>query len=251
MFKEYGELSTMLYEHTKPVAHSINGDIEYYTEKLKNISGRVLEAGVGTGRMLIPLIKSGVVIDGVDISDEMLEQCKRNIEKHNVSANLYKQDLVELSLPCKYDAIIMPTGSFCLLPKSRAQDILTNFHNHLNDAGKLILDLEMPIGFQEGATTSSKFQLSPNTGIILTNYNEQIDWLAQKTSMISKYELVEEGEVTRTEVSNFTLYWYGLIEFEMLLIRSGFDHIEYEIGYGNNQTDIITFIAHKGVTTGS
>jgi hypothetical protein len=49
MFNEYGKLSTMLYEHTKPIGYSINGDIEYYSEKLKNLSGRVLEAGVGTG----------------------------------------------------------------------------------------------------------------------------------------------------------------------------------------------------------
>ena len=33
MFIEYGELSTMLYEHTKPIGCSIVGDIEYYTEK--------------------------------------------------------------------------------------------------------------------------------------------------------------------------------------------------------------------------
>jgi len=30
MFKEYGELSTRLYEHTKTIGHSIDGDIEYY-----------------------------------------------------------------------------------------------------------------------------------------------------------------------------------------------------------------------------
>lgn len=245
MFKEYGELSTMLYEHTKPIGHSIDGDIEYYTEKLRNLSGRVLEAGVGTGRMLIPLARSGVIIDGVDISDEMLKQCRTNIEKYNVAANLYKQDLTKLSLPCKYDAIIMPTGSFCLLPKSRVQDILTSFHNHLNDGGKIILDLEMPEGFQEGKISSSKFPLSANTVIILTGFNERIDWLAQKTSSICKYELVENGEVIKTEISNFTLYWYGIIEFEMLLTHSGFGCIEYEMGYGNNQTQIITFTAYK------
>lgn len=36
MFKEYGELSTKLYEITKPVGYSMGGDIEYYYEKLKN-----------------------------------------------------------------------------------------------------------------------------------------------------------------------------------------------------------------------
>ena len=245
MFKEYGKLSTMLYEHTKPVGFSIDGDIEYYTEKLKNTSGRILEAGVGTGRMLIPLAKSGLIVDGVDISDEMLTQCKVNMKKHGVSANLYTQDLSELSLLHKYDAIIMPTGSFCLLPKPYIKDILIGFYNHLNSGGKIIIDLEMPCGFREAETTSSGFTLSVETSILLTSFSEKIDWLSQKVSYINRYELVKNGEVIKTELSDFVLYWYGITEFEMLLTLSGFGRFEYETGYGNNQSQIITFTAVK------
>ena len=245
MFKEYGELSTMLYEHTKPVGYSIDGDIEYYSEKLKNLTGRVLEAGVGTGRMLIPFIKSGMTIDGVDISAEMLAQCKVNMKKHSVTAELYEQDLTALSLPHKYDAIIMPTGSFCLLPRERIQEVLTLFYNHLNVDGKIIIDLEMPSHYQEGAIGSNSFPISDDTGILLSGVNGKIDWIAQKTSSISKYELIEKGEVTRTEISNFTLYWYGIAEFEMRLALLGYKNIEHQIGYGNQQSDIITFTAFK------
>ena len=53
--QEYGQLSAFFYELTKPVGYSIEGDIEYYSRQLAGILGRVLEAGVGTGRMLIPL----------------------------------------------------------------------------------------------------------------------------------------------------------------------------------------------------
>lgn len=245
MFKEYGELSTILYEHTKPVGYSIDGDIEYYTEKLKTISGRVLEAGVGTGRMLIPLIKSGITIDGVDISKEMLAQCRGNMEKNNVTANLYEQDLTSLCLPYKYDAIIMPTGSFCLLPRERIRDILKLFHDHLNVGGKIIIDLEMPSFYKEGAMSLNSFSLSKDKGILLSSVNDKIDWIAQKTSSISKYELIERGEVAKTEISNFTLYWYGVEEFKMLLTITGFRDFFYEIGYGNKQSDIITFTAFK------
>jgi len=246
MFKEYGELSTMLYEHTKPVGYSIDGDIEYYLEKLKNYTGRVLEAGVGTGRMLIPFVKNGIVTDGVDISNEMLERCRINMIQHNIVANIYHQNLTEMQLPYKYDAIIMPTGSFCLLPREQVQDILKIFHNHLNEKGSIIIDLEMPKHFIEGKTNTSSFPISTNTGILLTNFGEKIDWVAQKTSYISRYELIEGGKVTKTEISNFVLYWYGIAEFEMLLKFLGFEDIEYEIGYGNvQQSEIVTFTAFK------
>jgi len=245
LFKEYGALSTMLYEHTKPISYSIDGDIEYYSKKLKNLSGRILEAGVGTGRLLVPLIQSGLTVDGVDLSNEMLEQCKKNMDEHGVSGNLYNQDLTKLSLPYKYDAIIIPTGSFCLLPKLKIKEILNGFNNHLNNNGKVILDLEMPFDFKEGDSSSSKFSLSEDTGIILTTFNEKIDWFEQKVSSISKYELIKNGAVIETEYSNFTLYWYGISEFEILLNQSGFKNIQYEIGYGKNLSQIITFIAEK------
>lgn len=245
MYKEYGELSTMLYEHTKPVGFSINGDIEYYKEKLENVSGKVLEAGVGTGRILIPLIKNGITIDGVDVSKEMLTQCKTNLKKHNVTAELYEQDLTRLSLPYKYDAIIMPTGSFGLLPREHIQEVLNLFHHHLNTGGKIIIDLEMPSYFKEDLVSTNSFRLNKDTGMLLTCINGKIDWIAQKTSSIYKYEFIEKGEITKTEISNFTLYWYGIVELEMRLKLAGFNNFVYETGYGTDKTDILTFTAFK------
>ncbi len=245
MFKEYGSLSTRLYEHTKPIGTSLDGDIEYYSDKLKSMTGPVLEAGVGTGRMLIPLVKNGLDVDGVDLSNEMLDQCQINMKNYGVTANLYQQDLLNLAMPRKYQAIIMPTGSFCLLPRDIIKDVLFNFLNHLEYDGKLIVDLEMPVGFTEGQTSQSNFSLDQNTGIITTNFNENIDWFNQKTSSISKYELIENGQVTQTEYSHFTMYWYGLDEFEMLLNSIGFAEIEREFGYGTGSSEIVTYIATK------
>ena len=82
MFVEYGKLSTKLYEITKPVGKSIDGDIEYYYEKLKSIEGPILEAGVGTGRMLIPFIQKGLNVEGVDLSEEMLDKMVSGKEEY-------------------------------------------------------------------------------------------------------------------------------------------------------------------------
>ena len=245
MCEEYGELSTMLYEHTKPAGYSIDGDIEYYLRKLGGVSGRILEAGVGTGRVLIPLVKGGLTVDGVDASEKMLKQCKANLAEHGILADLYEQDLTALSLPHKYEAIIMPTGSFCLLPKAHVRDILAGFYNHLVEGGRLIVDLEIPVDFREGDVTISNFSLSDDTDLVLTSSSEKIDRLTQKISYINKYELVEHNEVTRTEVSDFVLYWYEVTEFEVLLAQAGFEHIEHEAGYGSGQSHIITFIAFR------
>jgi len=248
MFKEYGELSTLLYEATKPVGFSVNGDVEYYLKELEGITNPILEAGVGTGRMLIPLVKSGLKVDGVDISAEMLARCRLNMENYGVSANLYDQDLTKLSLPDKYGAIMMPTGSFCLLPKEQAGNVLTSFFEHLADDGKIVIDIELPADFRKGETNSYSTPLSGGTGILFTSYSEDIDWLAQRVRYIHKYELLRNGEVQKTEVSHFTLYWYGVQEFEMLLQNVGYSDIKHEVGYGvDEQSQLITFSAVKMV----
>lgn len=235
----------MIYNPCKPIGYSIEGDIEYYIKKLEDTSGLVLEAGVGTGRLLVPLIKKGIKTDGVDSSTEMLEQCRVNLKKHEVEAVLYEQDLMSLSLPNKYDAIIMPTGSFCILPRDRVEEVLETFYNHLNNGGKIIIDLEMPKTFQEGISSISKVTISDERLILLTSYSDKIDWLLQKTSYINRYELIEKGRVVKTEISNFILYWYGIEEFKIYLSRVGYNDISYQVGYGNDESDIITFIAYK------
>lgn len=48
-------------------------------------SRRALDLGCGVGRLLIPLAKSSSHAVGVDISDHMLEEARRNCEAHGVS----------------------------------------------------------------------------------------------------------------------------------------------------------------------
>ncbi|MCL2620871.1 MAG: class I SAM-dependent methyltransferase [Defluviitaleaceae bacterium] len=245
MFKEYGKISTILYEHTKPVGCSIGGDIEFYAESLKGVSGAVLEAGVGTGRVLIPLIQQGFVVDGVDLSAEMLEQCKANLQSHNVTANIYQQNLTDMSLPMKYGAVIMPAGSFCLLPRDLVGKVLDNFFEHLEHGGKVIIDLLLPTDFREGSVDVYDYPMSNGTGILFTSYSKTMDWTTQKTAYVHKYELLKDGEIQETEVSHFVLQWYGIQEFEMMLGLAGFTEINHVIGYGKDQPSPITFTAIK------
>lgn len=246
MFIEYGKLSTMLYQLTKPVGYSINGDIEYYEEQLAHCQGRVLEAGVGTGRMLIPLLKKGLMVDGVDLSAPMLEQCRANLKKENDNAVLYQADLTELDLQEKYEAIIMPTGSFGLLPRSSVKKVLASFYHHLERNGQVIIDLELPISFVPNQTKTYHYPLNSEQGILFTETSQEMDWYNQKVSYIHRYEWVKEGIVEQTELSHFILCWYGMDEFSALLYEAGFQSVRHEIGYGKDKdASLLTFFAEK------
>lgn len=246
MFEEYGELSTKLYELTKPVGHSMGGDIEYYYEKVKVRQGPVLEAGVGTGRMLIPFLKKGITMDGVDISADMLEQCKVNMRNHQVNTKLFKQDLTQLDLDQKYHTIIMPTGSFCLLPNNQIKTFLQNVYKHLEKGGQFIFDSLLPTYFKTGDIDINDYPITKDSGILFTSISQEIDWLEQKVSYIHKYDLLHKGAVGKTEISHFILYWYGQRELELLLKSTGFSSVDFETGYGHeNNSSLVTFTASK------
>ena len=45
-------------------------------------AGRVLEVGIGTGRIALPLLREGVDVTGVDISRDMLDRLRMNANGH-------------------------------------------------------------------------------------------------------------------------------------------------------------------------
>lgn len=71
----YKSLCTEFYDLTKPLAS--DAEIAFYQEKL--VQKTVLEVMCGSGRLLIPLLKAGLKVDGLDYSSEMLSNCRERI----------------------------------------------------------------------------------------------------------------------------------------------------------------------------
>ncbi|MBR7796196.1 class I SAM-dependent methyltransferase [Virgibacillus sp. AGTR] len=251
MFSYYGKLSTELYDFTKPVGHSVQGDIEYYFERLKGTKGRILEAASGSGRFLIPLLEKGYHADGIDYSSEMLASCRKRCDKRGLKPNLYEANICDFSLPLKYEVIVIPTGSFCLIENIKdAKNALKCFYNHLIPNGRLILDLLIPSDWNTGEIFTSTFSLSSNEGIILENKSIEIDWVEQYTLSHLRYEKWKKGELQDTELQKFVIRWYGVEEFKLLLEKIGFSQVTCSAEYNyqkppSKQTKLITFEAVK------
>lgn len=252
MYNHYGELATTVYELTKPTGASLNGDIDYYMERLEGITGPILEAGVGNGRMLIPLLEEGFRIEGVDQSKDMLKACQKNLAAHHLSAPIYQDDLAFFSIDSNYyDAIIMPTSTFCLIQTEElANQVLKNFYHHLKPNGKLMIDLDLPFYPELGESSTTSFPLSSKELITYEKKIVEIDWLRQQTIYHLTYAKWVEGVLVKQELQQFLLRWYGLNEFKLMLEKVGFKDISISSDYefdvypvDSNQT--ITFEAIK------
>ncbi|AXK51479.1 class I SAM-dependent methyltransferase [Spiroplasma alleghenense] len=229
----YPSLSGLIYDLTKPVGHSVDGDLEFYYEEIKEINGQILEAGVGTGRMLIPFLRKGIDIEGIDNSQEMLEICKINLLKYKENTTLLLGDLVETEFEKKYEAILMPTGTICLIEeREKVIKLIKKFKSILTKNGKVIIDLIFPSNFKAGTIHSFDYKIDDNRSIKLTNISKEIDWVNQKTISELVYEDFHKEKLVETQRQQFNLNWFGVDEFKAILKEAGFIDIKVIINYG-------------------
>lgn len=95
------------------------GDAESETRFIRHVLGlrrgdRILDAGCGDGRILLPLAKSGCRITGVDQNAEAYIAAEQRIDgRPSLDVTLLHADLVECRLPTNhFDAVISWFNSF-------------------------------------------------------------------------------------------------------------------------------------------
>ncbi|WP_110113034.1 class I SAM-dependent methyltransferase [Bacillus sp. CGMCC 1.16541] len=236
-FSHYGELCTEVYELTKKVGQSLGGDIEYYLETLKDCDGRILEAMVGSGRVIVPLLESGLTVDGVDYSPAMLHVCRKHCEDRELHVDLYEADLQHVSLPHLYEAIIIPAGSFLLIEDRDASiSVLENLYDHLEPEGRLILDLFLPdLSVNIGDIHTSTFSLPSGDTMTMEEKVVNINLFHQQKTSYLKYEKWRNGKLLQTELQRFGLRWYGVEEFVLLLKSIGFSQVHVCANYDSSK----------------
>lgn len=248
MLSYYGSLSSEVYDMDKPIGHSF-GDVEFYINRLETCKGHILEPATGTGRILIPLLEKGLKVDGFDSSKEMLNICESNCKKRGLQTKLFEAKMEDFSQDKKYDAIIVPTGTFLLLHKrSDSIKALKNFYNHLSNGGRLILDIFFQRDISIGIVSTKTWECSNGDIITLENKVVEVDYINQYTISHGRYERWREGVLLQTELEHFPLRWYGVEEFRLILEGIGFKNIvissDYNFGkYPSNTEEIITFEA--------
>ena len=120
-----------------------NSDIPMYRRFL---CPRVLEVFTGTGRILAKLGPEYGV--GLDLSEKMLSQARRNLEGMNVK--LVRGDAREFSLGERFCLIIIGLNSLMMFPRDERIRILKRAAGHLESGGRVIVDLLNPYEMVEG-----------------------------------------------------------------------------------------------------
>jgi SAM-dependent methyltransferase len=169
-----------------------------------------LDVGCGTGRLLLDYRASGLDVDGVDNSPEMLALCREKALAAgiDVEGRLFEQPMETLSVPRRYATIFVPSLSFQLLMAPGAADkAMTRFFDHLRPGG--ILALSFRSRFWSRRNPPAQMQWSDWTvlaeaprpdGLVFRRwYRERFDLVAQFQYEENRYELLRDGAVVETE----------------------------------------------------
>src|SRR6266511_5742118 len=99
-----------------------------------------LDVACGAGRLLIPYLRTGLDVDGCDVSQDMIALCRERAEREGLAPTLFVQPMHELDPPRTYTTIFV-CGGFGL-GSTREQDAkaLARFYENLELGGTLVLD---------------------------------------------------------------------------------------------------------------
>ena len=122
-----------------------DSDISLY-RRLSAECSAVLECGIGTGRIAIPLARAGVVVHGIDTSPEMLATLQRKLKDEpgavRERVHAHQADMCSFDLGLRFRLIYVPFMTFNYLPNIAAQlACLRSVCAHLDEKGMAVFEL--------------------------------------------------------------------------------------------------------------
>lgn len=137
----YGEKVSSFYDELHPGA-LVTEECVSALAKLAG-PGPVLELGVGTGRLAIPLAERGLEIDGVDCSPAMLERLRSKPGGEQVGAVL--GDFAELAMGRAYRLVVVAADTLFLLSTQDEQvRCFERVAEHLEPDGVFVVEAFVP-----------------------------------------------------------------------------------------------------------
>jgi SAM-dependent methyltransferase len=201
-----------------PWSRSVVEDVAFYVEEAKRSTTPIVELGVGTGRIAVPIAAEDIPVIGVDSSPGMLEVCAARAGLAGVTDRLDLRlgDLREPPVEGPVELVICPFRSFLHLEDDeQRRSALDASLRLLAPGGRLAFDVFAP-GKDDIEQTHGRW-VEREPGIY-----ERALWDEEGRRLVLS---VRGGEVETT----MSLAWLAPEEWRSLLLDAGF---EIEAHYG-------------------
>jgi SAM-dependent methyltransferase len=240
-------------------------EIPYFRRHIERDGQPALDVGCGTGRLLLPYLRTGLDVDGCDVSADMIALCREKVVLEGLSTNLYVQAMHELELPRRYKTIFV-CGAFGL-GSTRDQDVeaLRRIHEHLEPGGTVLIDIEVPYAdakqwrcwlrqersaLPETAERPSSRRLAANGAeYAIRSRIIEMAPLEQRITLAMNAEEWREGVLHAEEEHLLTMGLYFGNELRLMLECAGFANVVVEGDHndreGSSDDAFLVLVAKK------
>ena len=203
--------------------------IDFYVGLAREAKGPVLDIGCGTGRILLPCMQAGADVDGLDLSEAMLNTLRHKAAVLHLAPSLYRADMSDFRLPRRYALIMITFNAFIHNLTQEAQlGCLELCRQQLAPGGVLAFDTFFPALAMFAAPENTRvLELEirhPQTGSPLRLYDTRsFNRVEQIQRSINEIELLDdEGKVNTIQRSEFSTRFVYKAEMALLLRLAGF-----------------------------
>lgn len=194
-----------------PWSRSVTEDVPFYVAEARADGGPVVELGVGTGRIAVPVAAEGIQVIGVDSSDGMLAVCREQAELVGVAelVDLRLGDLRNPPVPERVSLVLCPFRAYLhMRDDAERLEALAAARELLVPGGRLVFDVFAPGQRDIEETHGRWIEREPQI-------YERADW-DENARTLTLSVRGTEGEAT------MTLSWISAPEWHELLERAGF-----------------------------
>lgn len=231
------------------ILHEKNEDTKIYPRILKEFGNDVLELGVGTGRIAIPLAKSGYNVTGIENEKAMIDILK-NKEYPKSNLKVYCMDARNFKLNKKFDVVLLSCNFINhFVNSSDLFAVIKNSKEHLKDNGVIIIDCSVPdINFMvKNNNIEEVFEFTTTRGTLIKDYFcAKYDFINQVEIDTIRLEEYSGDKILRNDKINEKLTYYlpreirSLVSMARLNIFKESGHLidndgKIPISEGNNE----------------
>lgn len=222
-------------------------DAEPYRRFIARAGEPALELGCGDGHPLLELRRSGLDVDGVDSSPDMLARCRRAAAAQALDVVVHHQRMEDLDLPRRYRSIFLAGATFNLLTDDdTAARALSRIHRHLAEGGSALIPLFVPSPTPAESLGIAKEATEPDGSVVrVATVAEERDEASRIQRSVLRYERIRPDGASTALERTWILHWHTQEGFRSLADAAALTTVAVLDGAGrpaSPDADSFTFV---------
>jgi SAM-dependent methyltransferase len=214
-------------------------DNAYYHDEIKQTEGKILEIGVGTGRLFAEALNQGADIYGLDISRSMIDVLLEKLSKDQ-HGRISLQNIIDFRYDFKFDLVIAPFRVMMhVLEKADQIRAINNVYKHLAKNGRFIFDAFVPDLnlLLSGINYKTDFEGEYEEGKKIRRIVSTRPDLINQTIHVNFHLEWDEDNESKHEDWDVPLRFFFRYELEHLIERSDFQKYKIIGDFHGNELD--------------